>query len=115
MTIDDLNAVVFDGREDVQLVFTCPVCGDEIRVGVHIPNLHMAAAGIAELFDEVSAMDSADERFQVFSVTQAEPLAYWSSAVAFFTALPLFVNLTVSVIAVADVVVPPAAATPVRL
>ena len=74
VTIDDLNAVVFDGREDVQLVFTCPVCGDEIRVGVHIPNLHMAAAGIAELFDEVSAMDSADERFQVFSVTQADGL-----------------------------------------
>jgi hypothetical protein len=72
VTIDDLNAVVFDGREDVQLVFTCPVCGDEIRVGVHIPNLYLAAAGIAELFDEVSGLEPPSERFQVFAVTSAE-------------------------------------------
>ena len=70
--IDDLNAVVFDGREDVQLVFTCPVCGEEIAVGVHIPNLHLAAAGIAELFDEVSAMDGPEERFQILSVTRGD-------------------------------------------
>ena len=75
VTIDDLNAVVFDGREDVQLVFTCPVCGDEIRVGVHIPNLHLAAAGIAELFDEVSGLEPGpDERFRVFSVTRSDPV-----------------------------------------
>jgi hypothetical protein len=72
VSIDDLNAVVFDGREDVQLVFTCPQCGDEIRVGVHIPNLHLAASGIAELFDEVSGMDVPDERFQIFSVTHVD-------------------------------------------
>ena len=75
VTIDDLNAVVFDGREDVQLVFTCPLCGGEIRVGVHIPNLHMAATGIAELFDEVSGLESGPEdRFQVFSVARADPI-----------------------------------------
>jgi hypothetical protein len=68
-TIDDLNAVVFDGQEDVQLVFACPLCGEEIRIGVHIPNLHLAAAGIAELFDEVSGMDPADERFRVRSMS----------------------------------------------
>ena len=34
---------------------------------------------------------------------------------AFFTALPFLVNVTVSLIAVALVVVPPPAATPVRL
>ena len=75
VTIDDLNAVVFDGREDVQLVFTCPVCGEEIRVGVHIPNLHLAATGIAELFDEVSALDMPEDRFQVFSVTATDDSA----------------------------------------
>jgi hypothetical protein len=72
VAIDDLNAVVFDGHEDVQLVFTCPVCGEEIRVGVHIPNLHLAAAGIAELFDEVSGLEQPDERFQTFSVSRAK-------------------------------------------
>jgi hypothetical protein len=39
---------------------------------VHIPNLHLAASGIAELFDEVSSLDPPDERFGVFSVTKAE-------------------------------------------
>jgi len=50
-----------------------------------------------------------------FSVTQLAPFWYCSRAVALLTAFPLFVNLTVSLIAVADVVVPPPAATPVRL
>jgi hypothetical protein len=72
VTIDDLNAVVFDGQEDVQLVFACPLCGEEIRIGVHIPNLHLAAAGIAELFDEVSGMDPADERFHRRSMSRSD-------------------------------------------
>ena len=75
VAIDDLKAVVFDGREDVQLVFVCPLCGDEIRVGVHIPNLHLAAAGIAELFDEVAGLEpGSDEGFQVFSVSRSDPV-----------------------------------------
>ena len=76
VTIDDLNAVVFDGGEDVELVFSCPVCGDEIRIGVHVPNLHLAASGIAELFDEVSGMEPSEpmDRFSVFSVSPADPV-----------------------------------------
>jgi hypothetical protein len=71
VTLDDLNAVVFEGKEDVQLVFSCPVCGDEIRLGVHIPNLYVAASGLAELLEEAQAMRSADGEtaFQVFKVS----------------------------------------------
>ncbi len=70
VTLDDLNAVVFDGEEDVQLIFACPVCGDEIRLSVHIPNLQVAAAGLAELLEEASAMRSDDaDSFQLFKVT----------------------------------------------
>lgn len=70
VTLDDLNAVVFDGEEDVQLVFACPVCGEEIRLGVHIPNLQVAAAGLAELLEEASSMRSADgDAFQVFKIS----------------------------------------------
>ena len=69
VTIDELTAVVFDGREDVQLVFSCPVCGEEIRLGMHIPNLHVAAAGLVDLIEEVSGFSQLDgETFQVFAV-----------------------------------------------
>jgi hypothetical protein len=71
VTLDDLNAVVFEGEEDVQLVFSCPVCGDEIRLGVHIPNLYVAASGLAELIEEAQSMRSAEGEgaFQVFTVS----------------------------------------------
>ena len=76
VTLDDLTAVVFDGREDVQLVFGCPVCGDEVRVGVHIPNLQVAAAGLAELIEEASEAHEAGgdaEMFQVFAIGRDGP------------------------------------------
>jgi hypothetical protein len=71
VTLDDLNAVVFEGQEDVQLVFSCPVCGEEIRLGVHVPNLYVAASGLAELLEEAQAMRSADGEaaFQVFTIS----------------------------------------------
>jgi hypothetical protein len=74
VTLDDLNAVVFEGQEDVQLVFSCPVCGEEIRLGVHIPNLYDAASGLAELLEEAQAMRSADGEaaFQVFTISHDE-------------------------------------------
>lgn len=76
VTLDDLTAVVFDGREDVQLVFACPVCGDEVRVGVHIPNLQVAASGLAELIEEASNAREAGgdaETFQVFAIERDDP------------------------------------------
>lgn len=75
VTLDDLTAVVFDGREDVQLVFACPVCGEEVRVGVHIPNLYVAAAGLAELIEEAQNDREADGEsgtFQVFAINHEE-------------------------------------------
>jgi hypothetical protein len=74
VTLDDLNAVVFEGQEDVQLVFSCPVCGEEIRLGVHIPNLYVAASGLAELLEEAQAMRSGEGEaaFQVFNISHDE-------------------------------------------
>jgi hypothetical protein len=71
VTLDDLNAVVFEGQEDVQLVFSCPVCGEEIRLGMHIPNLYVAASGLAELLEEAQSMRSAEGEtaFQVFTIS----------------------------------------------
>jgi hypothetical protein len=65
VTLDDLTAVVFDGQEDVQLVFACPVCGDEVRVGVHIPNLQVASNAREAGGDA--------ETFQVFAIDRDEP------------------------------------------
>lgn len=64
VALTDLSAIVFDGEEEVDLLFMCPSCGEEIRVCMRIPNLFVSALELSEMLsDATEALDSlAEER-----------------------------------------------------
>jgi hypothetical protein len=72
VTIDDLDAILFEGRDDVQLAFSCPRCADEIRVGLHVPDLYLAVSTLAEMLEDAARVAEGEEpeTFQVFALSE---------------------------------------------
>jgi hypothetical protein len=57
----DVTAIVVKGREDVDVVFTCPECGEQVTVSVRMPHVLLAAieADQAELARWIGAAEGA--------------------------------------------------------
>jgi hypothetical protein len=57
----DVTAIVVKGREDVDVVFACPVCGEQVTVSVRMPHVLLAAieADQAELARWIGAAEGA--------------------------------------------------------
>ena len=53
--IEDISAVVFKGPESVDIVFTCPQCGSQLRASLQVPNLLVAAMELARYAEESGA------------------------------------------------------------
>jgi len=61
----DVTAIVVKGREDVDVVFACPLCGGQVTISVRMPHVLLAAieADQAELARWIGAAeDSETER-----------------------------------------------------
>jgi hypothetical protein len=55
----DVTAIVVKGREDVDVVFACPLCGEQVTVSVRMPHMLLAAieADQAELARWIGSAD----------------------------------------------------------
>jgi hypothetical protein len=60
--LSDVTAIVVKGREDVDVVFACPLCGEQVTVSVRMPHMLLAAieADQAELARWIGASEEAE-------------------------------------------------------
>lgn len=47
LSLEDISAVAFRDPESVDVMFTCPQCGNALQVSIHVPNMLMAVLEIA--------------------------------------------------------------------
>ena len=49
--LEDISSIVFNGFENVDVVFVCPECGEEIRVRAKMPNLLITTLDLSETLE----------------------------------------------------------------
>ena len=55
--LEDVASIVFDGFESVEVVFTCPHCGTEVRVSAKMPNLLITTLDLTGMLEETLGED----------------------------------------------------------
>lgn len=57
----DVTAVVVKGREEVEVIFACPICGSQVMISVRMPHMLLAAieADQAELARWIGSVEGA--------------------------------------------------------
>lgn len=63
--LSDVTAIVVKGREDVDVVFACPLCGEQVTVSVRMPHMLLAAieadqAELARWFGSAEGLRAAE-------------------------------------------------------
>jgi hypothetical protein len=53
--IEDISAVVFRDPESVDVVFTCPECGESLRASLRVPNMLAAAVELARYAEDLDS------------------------------------------------------------
>lgn len=61
VSLEDIASVVFRDPESVDVLFTCPRCGRQLKVSVHVTNMLMAVLEIARGAEEGERQTDSEE------------------------------------------------------